>query len=188
MKLAEALQERADLNRKISELRNRLGNAILVQEGEDPVEDPTDLISELDNSINRLEYLMAVINHTNDQTKAEGMTLTQIIAKKDAQNMFAIDNFKMSHEKVYDGVKGIEFISPAGTSTDKTNFSPDVTEIKVTLSDKLDEVKKEDITLRTTEGRKIDTEINYDSENGILSIFPKKSIITRYKTEREVLC
>ena len=84
MKLAEALQERADLNRKISELRNRLGNVILVQEGEDPVEDPTDLISELNNSINRLEYLMATINHTNDQTKAEGMTLTQIIAKKDA--------------------------------------------------------------------------------------------------------
>lgn len=100
----------------------------------------------------------------------------EIIAKKDAQNMFAIDNFKMSHEKVYDGVKGIEFISPEGTSTDKTNFSPDVTEIKVTLSDKLDNLKKEDITLRTTEGRKIDAEINYDSENGILSIFPKKSI------------
>ena len=34
MKLAEALQERADLNKKIDELRRRLGNCILVQEGE----------------------------------------------------------------------------------------------------------------------------------------------------------
>ena len=30
MKLAEALQERADLNRKIEELKRRLGNVILV--------------------------------------------------------------------------------------------------------------------------------------------------------------
>ena len=34
MKLAEALQERADLNRKLDELRRRLGNNILTQEGE----------------------------------------------------------------------------------------------------------------------------------------------------------
>ena len=38
MKLAEALQERADLNKKIEELRNRLNNCILVQEGEEPGE------------------------------------------------------------------------------------------------------------------------------------------------------
>ena len=33
MKLAEALQERADLNSKINELRCRLGNNATVQEG-----------------------------------------------------------------------------------------------------------------------------------------------------------
>ena len=36
MKLAEALQERADLNRRIEQLRNRLENSALVQEGERP--------------------------------------------------------------------------------------------------------------------------------------------------------
>ena len=41
MKLAEALQERADLNRKIDELRARLQNQALVQEGEKPAEDRT---------------------------------------------------------------------------------------------------------------------------------------------------
>ena len=40
MKLAEALQERADLNKKIEELRRRIGNSALVQEGEEPAEDP----------------------------------------------------------------------------------------------------------------------------------------------------
>lgn len=36
MKLAEALQERADLNRRIEQLRNRLENSALVQEGVQP--------------------------------------------------------------------------------------------------------------------------------------------------------
>ncbi len=83
MKLAEALQERADLNRKIDELRRRLGNAVLVQEGEEPVEDPAELLKELDLAVARLEELMAAINLTNCKTKVNGMTLTALIAKKD---------------------------------------------------------------------------------------------------------
>ena len=84
MKLAEALQERADLKRNIGSLRSRLERVMLVQEGEEPVENPKELLKELDESVNRLEYLMAAINHTNDATEAGGMTLTQLIAKKDA--------------------------------------------------------------------------------------------------------
>ena len=84
MKLAEALQERADLNRKIEELRRRLANVILVQEGEKPVEDPAALLEELNTALERLEYLMAAINLTNCRTKANGMTLTALIARKDA--------------------------------------------------------------------------------------------------------
>lgn len=84
MKLAEALQERADLNRNISSLRARLEQAVLVQEGMEPAEEPKALLKVLNQSISRLEYLMAAINHTNDVTEAGGMTLTQLIAKKDA--------------------------------------------------------------------------------------------------------
>lgn len=87
MKLAEALQERADLNRNIQDLRNRLERVVLVQEGEEPVEEPKELLKALDGSVARLEYLMAKINHTNDVTVAGGMTLTEIIAKKDAMNL-----------------------------------------------------------------------------------------------------
>lgn len=84
MKLAEALQERADLNRRIDELRRRLGNSILVQEGEDPAEDPAALLAELDGALARLETLMAQINLTNCRTRADGLTLTELIARKDA--------------------------------------------------------------------------------------------------------
>ena len=84
MKLAEALQERADLNKKISELKSRLNNCILVQEGEEPAEEPAELLKELDEAAARLEALMAAINLTNSRTKVEGKTLTQLIARKDA--------------------------------------------------------------------------------------------------------
>ena len=53
MKLAEALQERADLNRKIEQLRVRFAANALVQEGEQPAEDPEQLKVELDGAIDR---------------------------------------------------------------------------------------------------------------------------------------
>ncbi len=84
MKLAEALQERADLNRKIDELKRRLSNAILVQEGEEPAEDPSALLTQLDEVTARLEQLIAAINLTNCRTKVNGETLTALIARKDA--------------------------------------------------------------------------------------------------------
>ena len=83
MRLAEALQERADLNRNISDLQDRLERVMLVQEGETPVENPKSLLRELNEAADRLEYLMAAINHTNDQTAVNGLSLTQLIAKKD---------------------------------------------------------------------------------------------------------
>ena len=55
MKLAEALQERADLNKKISDLRGRLNQNSLVQEGEIPNEDPNVLMQELEAAIARLQ-------------------------------------------------------------------------------------------------------------------------------------
>lgn len=84
MKLAEALQERADINRNIEQLKSRLNNNVLVQEGEKTVEEPEKLKQELDASLARLAYLIAHINQTNCKTMVEGQTLTELIAKKDA--------------------------------------------------------------------------------------------------------
>jgi len=87
MKLAEALQERADLNRKIEELHNRLQNNCLVQEGETPAEDPEALLGELDEAVSRLGALIAAINLTNSSTRIDGKTLTERIAEKDALSL-----------------------------------------------------------------------------------------------------
>ena len=84
MKLAEALQERADLNRKIDELRERLSNNVLVQEGEATMEDPNELIAQLDAAVARLEELMARINKTNTATLDGGASVTELIARRDA--------------------------------------------------------------------------------------------------------
>jgi predicted nucleic acid-binding Zn-ribbon protein len=84
MKLAEALQERADINKKIEQLRQRIESNVLVQEGEKPQEDPQALIRELDAAVERLEKLMADINLTNCRTEVSGRTLTELIARKDA--------------------------------------------------------------------------------------------------------
>lgn len=83
IKLAEALQERADLNSKINELRSRLSNNATVQEGEAPAENPAELLSQLDECAARLEELMARINATNCATVTERGTLTELIARRD---------------------------------------------------------------------------------------------------------
>ncbi len=83
MKLATALSERADLQRRISELGVRLNNNAKVQEGEAPAEQPADLLRELDSCITRLEELIARINRTNNETVSDGVTITDLIAKRD---------------------------------------------------------------------------------------------------------
>ena len=87
MKLAEALQERADLNYKISDLELRLTQNSLVQEGETPNQNPTVLMQELEAAIARLQQLIKDINLTNCATVVEGRSLTQIIAEKEGAIM-----------------------------------------------------------------------------------------------------
>ena len=84
MKLAEALQERSDLNYKISDLELRLTQNSLVQEGEAPNENPEELLKTLDQCVTRLQKLIAHINLTNCKTIAEGRSITEIIAEKDS--------------------------------------------------------------------------------------------------------
>jgi len=83
MKLAEALQERADLNRNIEQLKVRLRNNAIIQENEPSAEDPAELLRELDSSLDRLEELMSRINHTNCTVRVGDKTITDLIAKRD---------------------------------------------------------------------------------------------------------
>ena len=84
MKLAEALLERKSLKEKIQALRSRLDANVLVQEGDEPVEQPKALIAELDQSVDQLETLIRRINATNNTAKLEdGTTVSDAIVRRD---------------------------------------------------------------------------------------------------------
>src|ERR671936_389201 len=85
MKLGEALTLRSQLQIRIEQLRGRLKASALVQEGEEPPEDPGSLLAEFDDLATQLERLVTQINHTNIATKLpDGTTLTDALARRDA--------------------------------------------------------------------------------------------------------
>lgn len=110
MKLAEALQERADLKHKIDRLRERIRNNVLVQEGEKPAEDPKLLIRELSEAAERFEYIISKVNLTNSTIKVGDATLTELIARKDALHLkaSAYRDIVFEASAVRDRVRGSE--------------------------------------------------------------------------------
>lgn len=83
MKLAEALVLRADLQKRIAQMRPRLMNNAWLQEGEHPAEDPEQLLQELQQLQQQLEELVTRINLTNAQPGADGVTITALLARRD---------------------------------------------------------------------------------------------------------
>lgn len=83
MKLAEALNIRADLQRKVYQLKSRLIANSQVQEGDTPAEDPEDLLKELDTSIKKLEDVIKLINKTNGNTYIKNKSISDMIVERD---------------------------------------------------------------------------------------------------------
>jgi hypothetical protein len=84
MKLAEALVLRADLQKRLAQMRVRLSQSALVQEGEQPPENPGELLTELEQILGQLQDLIARINKTNLQTSLpDGTILTDALAQRD---------------------------------------------------------------------------------------------------------
>ena len=84
MKLAQALILRSDTQKRIEQLKVRLLSNAKTQENESPSEDPKLLLKELDKLTSELFMLICSINLTNSSAKFESMSLTEMIAKKDA--------------------------------------------------------------------------------------------------------
>ncbi|QPC84930.1 DIP1984 family protein [Phototrophicus methaneseepsis] len=85
MKLAEALINRADAQKRVQQLRERLNRSVLVQEGEQPPEDPQELLAEMERVISELTHLIKRINRTNASTPFDAArTLTDALADRDA--------------------------------------------------------------------------------------------------------
>ncbi|MEM9996079.1 MAG: DIP1984 family protein [Bacteroidota bacterium] len=84
MKLAEALILRADLQKRLAQLRQRVMQNVKTQEGDAPAENPTALIAEFEAGAADLQDLIARINRTNLAVAIEaGQTMTDALAERD---------------------------------------------------------------------------------------------------------
>ena len=84
MKLAEALIERAELQRKNAQLLGRITSNTMVQQGDSPAEEPQVLLAEYEGNMQRLQLLIQQINRTNGSTVFEGAeSITDAIARRD---------------------------------------------------------------------------------------------------------
>jgi hypothetical protein len=84
MKLAEALAERSDCQNRLDELKKRALRSARVQEGEQPPEDSTELLAEIDRVFGRLLQLVTAINRTNAKTAFDAkQTISDAIAARD---------------------------------------------------------------------------------------------------------
>ena len=84
MKLAEALILRADSQKRFAQLQSRLVGNAKIQEGDEPAENPTQLLKELEGVAVELVDLIKRINKTNSATVvATGKTISDVLAERD---------------------------------------------------------------------------------------------------------
>lgn len=88
MKLAEALMERKSLMNTVDDLRSRLQQNVLVQEGDEPTEEPDELMRALSETISQLETLIKRINATNNTAQLpDGASVSEAIVRRDMLNL-----------------------------------------------------------------------------------------------------
>jgi hypothetical protein len=91
VKLAEALAERSDLDKKISALTQRITNAARYSEGETLPEDPGGMLVDLREMLSRRQGLVSRINLVNARTVITDpggiqVTMTEALARRDRLN------------------------------------------------------------------------------------------------------
>ena len=83
MKLAEALLLRADIQKKVASLRDRITRYAVVQQGDKPAEDPKKLLAQVAGTLDQLAHLVFTINQANlAHTLPDGRTLTHAMAAR----------------------------------------------------------------------------------------------------------
>lgn len=83
MKLAEALALRADGQRRLEQLKQRLLRNAKVQEGDEPSEDPVALLAEFEQVSEHVLSLIQRINRTNAASSLGTSTMTDALARRD---------------------------------------------------------------------------------------------------------
>jgi len=88
MKLAEALIWRSDLQKRFEQVKYRLDNNSKIQEGEQPSEQPADLLKEMDQLLSQLGLLIQQINRTNNTVMLDDTrTLADALVDRDILSM-----------------------------------------------------------------------------------------------------
>jgi hypothetical protein len=84
LKLAEALSIRADLQRKVHQLKERILRNAKIQVDEKPAEDPKELLLELDIASKEVVVLIKKINQTNSTLQFdENNTMADILIERE---------------------------------------------------------------------------------------------------------
>lgn len=84
MKLAEALLIRADQQKQIASYKQRIQANVLVQDGDEPSEDPNRLIEQVFALSQQLHCLVNDIHHTNALTRLpDGRSMLQLLSQRD---------------------------------------------------------------------------------------------------------
>jgi hypothetical protein len=85
MKIAEALLLRADMQKRLESLRDRISKNVVVQEGEQPAENPEKLLADAMRIAEEFQKMIFSINKANLSGKtARSRSLTEAIAERDA--------------------------------------------------------------------------------------------------------
>ena len=141
MKLAEALLLRADLNKKLASLRERINRNAIVQEGETPKEKVEDLLAEATSALEEQQKLVRTINTANESTKlADGRLLADVLALRDtliAQHSLLNTAIAATHKDVdrysQREIKWIAQIDVASLQKQADDLSRKIREVNVTV-------------------------------------------------------
>ena len=141
MKLAEALLLRADLNKKLASLRERINRNAIVQEGETPKEKVEDLLAEATSALEEQQKLVRTINAANESTRlADGRLLADVLALRDtliAQHSLLISTIGATNKDVdrysQREIKWVPQIQVASLQKQADDLSRNIREVNVAV-------------------------------------------------------
>ena len=83
MNILEALTLKKDLKERIEDLESRLTNSVTVTKGGKPIEDPKELMTQLEDSSKQLNDICCRIKMANAMAKNDkGLTLVELVVKR----------------------------------------------------------------------------------------------------------
>jgi hypothetical protein len=133
VKLAEALIVRADCQKNFEQLKQRIVRSAKVQEGDEPPENPNDLMAECERVAEQLADLIKRINRTNSRSEFQpGVMVSDALAYRDVLSL---------RRRVYSDLAQAASVTQAVYSKSEVRFKAPVN--VADIQKKVDELSKE---------------------------------------------